>query len=364
MRAVLTSDEATFYYSPPLPLRLKAERVRAKYPLYSLLKVSSATGWKVVDPEKAVELARSGEVNAVGIYVNDPLGVSPVSKSLGLLFGEEPGHVNALRILLRQLRETGVEVFAGGPGAWQLSGVTVVTGDAENFPNVDLKGDYVDLGEAKVFVPIKSPSGMGEVEVERRGRAVPREVAVKEMEVQARTHGYVNLISRDLFSLPDLYDLLALASKYGEVRFSNVDINSVATVDLRKVREVLGLSEDRFASPVLTKGGSCGVDEPEVLRELNREFIYPVVHVREGEIEEFTKYRCIIIPMFEERPYEALYKAWKHNRRFVKSGLVREIDEIVRKNYETRGELLRKARGNGDAVAIAVNPVLSLFWGI
>ena len=364
MKVVLTSDEVTFYYSPPLPLRLKTERVRAKYPLYSLVKVSSVTGWEIVDPWRAVELARSGEVDAVGIYVNDPLGVSPVSKSLGLLFGEEPGHVYALRTLLNRLRESGVKIFAGGPGAWQLSGVTVVTGDAENFPDLDLKGNYVDLGEAKGFVPVRSPSGMGEVEVERRGRAVPREVVVKEMEIQARAHGYVNLISRDLFSLPDLYDLLVVASKYGEVRFSNVDITSVAVIDLRKVREVLGLSENRFAFPVLIKGGSCGVDEPEILRELNREFIYPVVHVKEGEIDEFTKYRCIIIPMFEERPYEALYKAWRHNRRFVKSGLAREVDEIVRKNYEMRGELLRKTRGNGDAVAIAVNPVLSLFWGI
>lgn len=352
MRVVLTADEVTFRYLPPLPKRLRPPLLRgSKYPPYGLRKVEVATSWRVLPPREALREVNRGRVDAVGIYVNDPKGLSPVSASLRALLGEL-GQEESFRELREAVEEakrrSNVKVFVGGPGAWELEGESwvdlVVMGDAENMREETLEGrGTIDLGRADEFIPVKSPSGMAEVEVMRGERVVDDEVIEREMEIQARAHGWVNLIAQDLFAHPDLLNLLVKARRYGRVRFSNVTVESSLRVDLAKVKEALGLNERNFASPVLSSGkGSCVLKEVEVIRELNRAFIYPTVFVDEGTLDDVGKYRAIVFPIAREDPAGAFLKAWRLNSRLLRRPYDRLVERVLERNKESGGELLRR----------------------
>ena len=62
---VLTADEVTFRYLPPLPKRLRPPLLRgSKYPPYGLRKVEAATSWRVLPPREALREVNRGRVEA------------------------------------------------------------------------------------------------------------------------------------------------------------------------------------------------------------------------------------------------------------------------------------------------------------
>ena len=372
MKVVLTADEVTFRYLPPLPKRLMPPLLRgSKYPPYGLRKVEAATSWRVLPPREALREVNRGRVDAVGIYVNDPKGLSSVSASLRALLGKlgQEESFGELREAIREAkRRSNVKVFVGGPGAWELEGESwvdlVIKGDAENLreETLEAKGT-VNLGRADEFIPVRAPSGMAEVEVMRGERVVDEGVIEREMEIQARAHGRVNLIAQDLFAHPDLLDLLVKARRYGRVRFSNVTVESSLRVDLTKVKEALGLNERNFATPVLSSGkGSCVLKEVEVIRELNRAFIYPTVFVDEGTLDEVGKYKAIVFPIAREDPAGAFLKAWRLNSRLLRRPYDRLVERVLEKNKESGGELLRR-KGLAWVVLSALRPSFSSHVG-
>lgn len=373
---ILTADYSTFYSLPPLPSRLLPFYKKSKYPPYGLRKVEAITQGVIVPPEKL-----KNADGIIGIYVNDPLGLTEVSQGLKRIFGDEPNHVSSFKSFtkkIRALKERGAKVIIGGPGAWELTNEDwvdhVIIGEAEKtLPKVIRKtkeGENlpkVIYGEpADKFYPIKAPSAMAEVEVMRKERKVPLEVVKKELEIQSRYHGYVNLISPDLFSYGDgLIELLKLSSSYGKVIFSNISALSSLTVDLQKIREVLKLSESNWRSPVLSSSpGSCMYKaEKEVLRELNKNFIYPMIYTEPYSVYDLMNYKCIIIPIplrEDEEIHKVLYDVWLHDKKFVKMPffLSRVIDYILYKNVETKGEYLRKLKLNTPFSIFKLLPIL------
>jgi len=56
----------------------------------------------------------------------------------------------------------------------------------------------------------------------------------------------------------------------------------------------------------------------EVIRELNRAFIYPTVFVDEGTLDEVGKYKAIVFPIAREDPAGAFLKAWRLNSRLLR----------------------------------------------
>lgn len=362
-KIILTSDYSTFYSLPPLPSRLLPFYKKAKYPPYGLRKVEAITQGKIIPPEK---LPKTNE-GILGIYVNDPLGLSEVAQGLRRIFGDEPNYVSSFRAFVEKIKtlkeEGGIKIIVGGPGAWELTEEDwidhVLLGEAEKtLPEIIKKIEEGDLpkviyGESvDKFYPIRSPSAMAEVEVMRKDRKISLDVVKKELEIQSKYHGYVNLISQDLFSYGDgLIDLLRLSSSYGKVIFSNISIISSLTVDLRKIKEILRLNENNWRSPVLSsKPGSCIYKvEKEVLVELNKNYIYPMIYTSPHNVYDLMNYKCIIIPIpssEDEEIYKVLFDVWLYDKKIVKIPFSSPIDYILRKNLETRGEYLRKLKLN------------------
>jgi len=351
----ITADESTFYSYPSLPRRLiPFFYIKNKYPPYGVRKIEAIVGAKVITPESLENLPGG----VLGVYVNDPLGMTEVSKGLQEVFGDPPFHVEAFRMFSERLRalKGKFKVIVGGPGSWELAldppdwVDTVFVGEAEEtLPKLLRQGEFpkVVYGEkAKRFFPIKSPSSLSEVEVMRGERRVPMDVVKEELRVQSR-RGRVNLIANDLFSYGEgLEVLLRTAREYGEVYFSHVTQESSANVDLQAVKEILGLNERNWRSPVLlSKWGSCRVEEVEreVLKELNENFIYPTIYIGEERATEYFAFKSILIPLPNTPKYhEVLYKCWLHNRELLRFKFARVVDYVLRKNAETKGEYLKR----------------------
>lgn len=351
---ILTSDYATFYSLPPLPFRLGFKK---KYPPYGLRKVEAITNARIVPPNKIKE------DDIIGIYVNDPLGLTDVAKGLTKIFKKEPYYVFSFKDFMEKIKKIKgkSKIIVGGPGAWELTNEEdidyVLIGEAEvTLPKVIekiRKGEElpkVIYGEkAEQFIPIKGPSAMGEVEVTRKGRRVPLDVIKKELEIQSKYNKYVNLISEDLLSYGEeneVVDLLKLSSSYGKVIFSQISVISALSFNLPKLRKVLNLNEKNWRSPVLsTNPGSCIFKvESEVIKELNKNFIYPMVYVDINNVQELMKYKTIIIPLpsSDEDVSNILLDVWIHNKKVVKVPFSRVIDYVLYKNAETKGEYLKK----------------------
>jgi len=365
---ILTSDYATFYSLPSLPKRLIPNLFRKnKYPPYGLRKIESLTNSKIIPPNFL--RIRNGEI--VGIYVNDPLGISEVTKGLTEVFGEPPYFVESFKELGDKImglkRNLEFKVIVGGPGSWELTLEvpdwidTVLVGEAElTLPKLLEERDFPKVvygKESDKFFPIKGPSAFAEVEISRKDRKIPLEVLKKEMEIQSKYHRKVNLISKDLFSYKpeeELLSLLKLASSYGKVYFSQITVESVSEIRLEKVREILGLNENDWRSPVLsTRKEACslkGIDE-DVMKELNKNFIYPMVYVEDEMVNEFSKYKSIIIPLPKSKSYyNALYESWIHNVKDVmrvNRSVSKIVEYVLYKNKETNGEYLKRLRLRG-----------------
>ncbi|TRM74232.1 hypothetical protein DJ531_07345 [Sulfolobus sp. A20-N-F6] len=365
---ILTSDYATFHSLPSLPLRLIPNLLRKnKYPPYGLRKIESLTNSRIVPPNSL--RVKNGEI--IGIYVNDPLGMSEVTRGLTEVFGEPPYFVESFKELgdriMRLKRKLELKVIVGGPGSWELTIDvpdwidTVLVGEAEiTLPRLLKERDFPKVvygEESDKFFPIRGPSALAEVEISRKERKIPLEVFKKEMEIQSKYHGKVNLISKDLFSYKpeeELFSLLKLASSYGKVYFSQITVESVPEVRLERVREILGLNENNWRSPVLsTRKEACslkGIDE-DVMKELNNNFIYPVVYVEDEMVDELSKYKSIIIPLPKSKAYyNALYESWIHNSKDVmriNGSLSRIVEYVLYKNKETKGEYLKRLRLRG-----------------
>jgi len=358
---ILTSDPATFRSLPSLPRRLIPNLLRgSRYPPYGLRKIESLIHGTILPPERVWKVLKDGD--ALGVYVNDPMGMTEVSRGLTKVFGEPPYHVISFQSfceeVTRKRKGRDVRVIVGGPGAWELSldppdcVDTVLLGEAEEtLPKLMGKAvERVVTGEpARHFVPIEGPSALGEVEVMRRDVKVPMDVVRREMEVQS-TLGRVNLISPDLFSYGDgLEDLLMVARNYGRVTFSQISVKSSGEVDLEGVRNALGLNAGDWRSPVLSQRGCTLEDvDADVLRRLNENFIYPMVYTPEEKADQFMEFKTLVIPLpSTARYYETLYRAWVHNEEVLKFKFKGIPRYVLRKSAETSGEYLRKLNLRG-----------------
>ncbi|AWS00462.1 hypothetical protein [Metallosphaera hakonensis] len=329
-----------------------------KYPPYGLRKVEAISGGTVVRPGKVSKYRNT----VVGIYVNDPLGQTEIGKAISTILQRDPPYVESFRkfeIQMRRLKtENSLKVIVGGPGAWQLTDRdwidAILIGEAEESLKEAIEGRGVVYGKkAEHFTPIRAPSGLAEVEVNRGSRKIPWSVILREMEIQGSAHGKVNLITQDILSYGDegeVLQLLSTARRYGDVTFSNINAITALNFDLEKVRNVLGLGENRHISPVLNSSqGSCVYAlDSQVLKELNRNFIYPIIYVGEEEVQQFLDFKAIIIPLPQtERYYEVLYKVWLHDKKYVKIPFSFVVDYVLKKALETKGEHLRKLNKTG-----------------
>ncbi|BDC17918.1 hypothetical protein [Acidianus sp. HS-5] len=349
---ILTADPATFYSLPPLPERVLPLIRKNKYPPYGLRKIEAITNARIVPPSKI------GKTNVLGIYVNDPFALTPQSSVIREAFGEEPGFYYSFKRFASKIRELktrfNFKVIAGGPGAWELLERkekwvdTIVVGEAENVIFDAIKREGVIWGTpAEKFYPIKSPSATAEVEIMRGNRKVPREVILKEMEVQS-VQGKVNLISPDLFSYgteEEILELLRISTRFGKVFFNQISLRSISKVDVSKVSKTLGLSESNYRTPVLSKEpGVCNLDvEDEAIKELNKNFIYPMIFSPSDALSSFEGLKAIIIPLPGKDYPKALYEAWTISRSLIRNKLIVSlVDRTLLKNKETKGEFLRK----------------------
>ncbi|MEM3946835.1 MAG: hypothetical protein QXL04_02755 [Metallosphaera sp.] len=331
---------------------------RSKYPPYGLRKVEAISKGKIVPPERLWK----ERIDVLGIYVNDPLGKSEIGTAISRILKRDPPYVASFKkfrqSVIKMKEERGFRVIVGGPGAWQLTEEgwidSLLIGEAEeSFNETLLKNGVVQGRKAEHFVPILGPSSMAEVEISRGERKVSEDVVLAEMEVQGRAHGKVNLITQDIASYgseEEVEEVLLTASKYGKVTFSNVNAITALQFNWSKVKEGLHLSRENFLTPVLNSiAGSCVYSlDAEVVKVLNKSFIYPVIYVPEEVTHEFLNYDDIVIPLPQtERYYEVLYAAWIHDKKYVKFPFSYVMDYVLRKAMETKGEHLRRLNKMG-----------------
>lgn len=95
----------------------------------------------VAHPEHLDEVI-DGETKALGITSNDPLGLGPASSTFSSLVGRGPYSAIFFRKLVTNplIRENGLKVIVGGPGAWQLADERMLT---------KLRIDCVVVGEGE-----------------------------------------------------------------------------------------------------------------------------------------------------------------------------------------------------------------------
>lgn len=356
--ATLTSDFNTFYSVSPLPSRLSLQR-KSRHPPYGIRKVEATLikkGIKVhVLPPGRIE----GDI--LGVYVNDPFGMTQVSMAVQEIFGEPPAQVESFSefsawVSREKERKDRLRVIAGGPGSWEvlIKEVpwvdTVVLGGVETLSFDDLiRGPKVVETKGTSFIPIVAPSSNAEVEVTRKGIKVPLQIIREEIAVQSKFHDYVNLITEDILIWgEDLRDLLRLAKTAGKVKFSQISPTRFSEEYVSIIREELGLNQRSWLSPVLSSEG-CVIDKaPEVVKTLNDNFIYPTMFVKEEAAEEASQYKAIVIPIpSSERYFEVLYNVWRKEKALLKFPFSRVIENVLYKAKESRGEYLRKLRLKG-----------------
>ncbi|ARM74827.1 hypothetical protein [Acidianus manzaensis] len=361
---LLTSDEATFYSLPSLPPNLMPIILRKnKYPPYGLRKIEALISAKIIKPHEVAKYTKYDKI--LGIYVNDPFALTDVSKGISKIFFDKPyfyySFLNFREKIKRIKEEQKIKIIVGGPGAWELREEdwidVLLIGEAEKtLPRILYEGnsDKIVYGEpTDKFFPIKSPSAFAEVEIKRRNRKIPRDVIEKELEIQS-IHGYVNLISNDFLSYgneEEILDLLRLSSSFGKVKISQISVISSFNFNFSKMREILRLNENNWISPVLSgKPGICTLDfEVEILKELNKNFIYPTIYINSEKAKELFKYKAIIIPLpgNDKNYYDILYEAWLNDKKIIKIPFSRVIDKILLKTKETKGTYLLKKNFRG-----------------
>ena len=177
-------------FTPPEQTDRNGEALVAPYALRKVEATLVASGIDdvaVVSPDM-VEKAIGKETKVVGISVHDPLGLSPVSFKLTMIFGGGPSWTEAffseLAAKLERLKKKfGFSVFAGGPGVWQLTLErpawvdTIFTGEAElDLPDLvknALNGETMPrnmtgrMPKTSEIPTIIKPARFGEVQVTR-----------------------------------------------------------------------------------------------------------------------------------------------------------------------------------------------------
>lgn len=362
---ILTSDEASFYSLPSLPPNLMPFIIKkSKYPPYGLRKIEAIIDAKIVPPEDVEKFLKHDKT--LGIYVNDPYALTDVAKGLNKIFFDKPyfyySFLNFKEQIIKLKPKLNFKVIVGGPGAWELKEEDwidlLLIGEAEKtLPRLlyEKTENKIVYGEpTDKFFPIKSPSAFAEVEIKRKDRKIPKSVIEKELKIQS-IHGYVNLISDDFLSYGtenETLDLLRLASSFGRVRISQISVISAFAFHLEKIREILKLNEKNWISPILSgKPGICTLDfEVEILKELNRNFIYPIIYVDSEKAKELLKYKAIIIPLptnNDKNFYDILYECWLHDRQIINFPFARVVDRFLLKVKETKGTYFAKQNFRG-----------------
>lgn len=357
---ILTADEATFYSLPSLPPNLMPIIMkRNKYPPYGLRKIEAIMNAKIVPPAQVEKYLKHDKL--LGIYVNDPLALTDVAKGLTRIFFDKPyfyySFLDFKEKIIKLKSKLGFKVIVGGPGAWELKEEEwvdlVIIGEAEKTLPKVIYGEFntkVVFGEpTDKFFPIKAPSAFAEVEVKRKDRKVPRNVIEKELAIQS-VHGYVNLISDDFLSYgseEEIIDLLRLASSFGKVKISQISVISASNFNLTRIKEILKLNERNWLSPVLSiMPAKCTLDiESEVLKELNKNYIYPIIYTDSKTAKELLKYKAIIIPLpadSDNEFYNVLYDCWLHDKQFVRIPFSGFVDKFLMKVKETKGTYFLK----------------------
>lgn len=363
---ILTSDYATFYSLPSLPLRLIPNFIRKnKFPPYGLRKIESIVNSKIVSPTAIQKFLNTDKI--LGVYVNDPLAQTEVSKGLSKIFGEQPYYYKAFKSFSNRIRllkeKYKFKVIIGGPGAWEISIEkpnwidTILLGEAEiTLPKIIQNNFFPKIiygEETEKFFSIKGPSAFSEVEIMRKDRKIPLDVIKSELKIQSKYHDYVNLISDDLLSYgseEEILKLLKISSTFGKVIFSQISAISAYNFNFEKIKSILNLNENNWRSPVLSgKPGICTLEfESEIINELNKNYIYPLIYINEENVKDLMKYKCIIIPLpSTEKYYDILYETWIHNSHIFRSKLNKTIEFILYKNKETKGEYLKKINIRG-----------------
>jgi len=357
----LTADKATFFSMSPIPKRLNPAR-RKKFPPYGLRKVEAIfnkKGFQVYISEPM-----SIKEGIIGLYVNDPFGMTEISRAIHEIFGEPPLQVTSfaeLSAMISRRKDEGqnIRVVVGGPGAWEIAMRdapwvnTVVLGEAETLSVCDILkgGKVVKTRRAKEeeFVSIIKPSSSPDVEISRTGRRIPLNVIEQEIKVQLRKHRDINLITDDILLWGEqLKPLLRLAKLGKKVTFSQISSERFSEDLVKTIKEELNLNENNWRSPVLASNGCVLQRVPDVIKILNYHFIYPIMFVKEEMAEEALQFKAIVVPIpSTENYFDVLYKVWLVEKRFLRIPFSSLIDVILQKAKETRGEYLRKLNIRG-----------------
>lgn len=302
-------------FTPPERTGRKGEAVIAPYALRKVeasLVASGIDDVAVVTPDM-LEKAIGRETRVVGISVHDPLGLSPVSFKLTMIFGGGPSwtesffHELSGKIELLK-KKYGFKVFAGGPGVWQLSLErpswvdTIFTGEAElDLPELvkrAIKGDPLPremvgrMPRVEEIPTIIKPARFGEVQVTRgcpRGcqfcsitpetfRSIPMNDILKEISLN---------MAAGLKSVELLTDDILL---YGSKR---LETNHDAVIELfSRVKEA---GADQIYFPHISSPGV--LSSPKTVQDLSEVAEYhkyraeaPVVGLESGSEKIISKY--------------------------------------------------------------------------
>ncbi len=302
-------------FTPPEEAHRDGEAVVAPY---ALRKVEAAlykfgvTGVKVVPPDLLSRVV-DGNTKIVGISVHDPLGLSPVTFKLTMLFGGGPSWTAQFfselsdKIVALKKRYN-FKVFAGGPAAWQLELErppwvdTIFMGEAElDLPPLvldALKGGDMPrsvvgrIPKLEDIPTIVKPTRFGEVQVTRgcpRGcqfcsitpetfRTIPLDDIRKEISINTEAG------IKDVELLTD--DILLYGSK-------RLETNHDAVTGL--FREVKKMGIDQIYFPHISS--PAVLDSPKTVAELSEIAEYdryrseaPVVGLESGSSKIISKY--------------------------------------------------------------------------
>lgn len=286
-----------YIFTPPERTDRRGESLVAPYALRKVeaaLHKSGITDVVVTTPEM-LERVVGPQTRIVGISVHDPLGLSPVSFKLTMIFGGGPSWTEEFfrelgEKISRLKRKYGFRVFAGGPGVWQLLLErpewldTIFTGEAElDLPdlvknalsNKEMPESATGRMPKVEDIPtIIKPSRFGEVQITRgcpRGcqfcsitpetfRSIPMDNIIREVKLNMEAgQNSVELLTDDVLL-------------YGSRR---LETNHQAVVDLFQRIKDLGAEQIYF--PHISSPGVLG--SPRTVQALS-------------EIAEYHKYRA------------------------------------------------------------------------
>jgi len=302
-------------FTPPEDAHRDGEALVAPYALRKIeaaLYKFGVTNVKVVPPE-FLSRAIDENTRVVGVSVHDPLGLSPVTFKLTMLFGGGPSWTAQFfselseRIAILKNRYN-FKVFAGGPAVWQLelerpSWVdTIFTGEAEvDLPPLVLnaiRGDEMPrsvvgrIPRPEEITTIVKPARFGEVQVTRgcpRGcqfcsitpetfRTIPLEDIKREISVN------MNAGIKNVELLTD--DILLYGSR-------KLKTNHDAVTGLFREVKRMGIEQIYFphiSSPAVLSSPKTVAELSEIAEYDKYRSEAPVVGLESGSVKIISKY--------------------------------------------------------------------------